>query len=154
MNAIPKNKVLKETKVGTKIVSIRRKYVTELNQLCSLDSNYEYDYALYLDHIYRSSEIAGWVRNRTPFYFTEPVLIPGKKRHYQRFYIPDFLVFNLDGTYEIHEVKGWMNDRSRAIIDQFKKDFPTLIYKIIEKDDILALQSEFADKLWGWAKVR
>ena len=54
---IPKNKVLSVRTSGSKIVSIRRKYVSELNQICSLDSNYEYDYALYLDWLYSNHKI-------------------------------------------------------------------------------------------------
>lgn len=154
---IPKNKVLKESRAGTKVVSIRRKYLSDLNQVCSLDSNYEYNYALYLDHCYNQGDIAGWVRNTTRFGFSEPVSITGKvskRTTTTKSHAPDFLVFNLDGTYEIHEVKGWMNDKAKKVDEQFRKDYPNLTYKIIGKDEMLALQSEFKDKLWGWVVVR
>ena len=45
MKNIPKNKVLSIKKCGKKVISVRRRYVSSLNQVCSLDSNYEYDYA-------------------------------------------------------------------------------------------------------------
>lgn len=148
---IPKNKVLSEKKCGANIVSIRRKYISSLNQVCCLDSNYEYDYALYLDYLYDSGEIAGWIRNTTQFGFSEEIEVRGRK---QRSYRPDFLVFLKDGSYEIHEVKGWMNDRSKTVLEQFSKDYSTLTLKIITKDDILSLQSNFQNKLWGWAVIR
>lgn len=148
---IPKDKVISEVKVGGNVVSIRRKYISALNQICCLDSNYEYNYALYLDHLYQKGTIAGWVRNQTKFGFSKEVEARGKK---QQSCIPDFIIFLPDGTYEIHEVKGWMNERSEAILDQFRKDYSGLTIKIITKDDILSLQRNFGDKLWGWVKIR
>lgn len=153
MQQIPKNKVLSEKKVGTKIVSVKRKYVSSLNQICNLDSNYEYDYALYLDYLYEKGEIAGWVRNTTKFYFSRTVEIPGRTTK-QNAYRPDFIIFNKDSTYQIHEVKGWMNDKSQVVCDQFAKDYPNLTYKIITRDEILSLQSQFKDKIWGWEKIK
>lgn len=150
---IPRPKVLKETKVGSKIISIKRKYVSDLNQVCNLDSNYEYDYALYLDWLYNQHKITGWLRNITPFYFSREI-DTHTKAGTQSYCIPDFLIFNLDGTYQIHEVKGWMNERSKAVHEQFLRDYPNLNYKVIGKDEILSLQVEFADKLWGWVKIR
>lgn len=151
---IPKNKVLSVKRCGTKVVSICRKYVTELNQVCRLDSNYEYDYALFLDYLYINGDIAGWVKNTTPFGFSVPVEYPNKAGRSQASHRPDFLIFNNDGTYEIHEVKGWLNEKAKAIMRQFQKDYPNITYKIIGKDEILALQSEFKDKLWGWETIR
>lgn len=151
---IPDNKVLSETQTGTRIISIRRKYISDLNQICCLDSNYEYNYALYLDYLYSTHQITGWIRNTTAFGLSEAVEVPGKASKTQNSYVPDFIVFNLDGTYEIHEVKGWMNERSKAVITQFRKDYPNLAYKIIGKTEIIVLQREFQDKLWGWVKIR
>lgn len=151
MNDIPKNKVLSEKKCGTKVVSIKRKYISSLNQVCCLDSNYEYNYALYLDYLYDNGEIAGWVRNTTKFGFSEPIEIRGKKHLSYR---PDFIVFLPNGTYAIHEVKGWMNERSTAVLEQFKKDYADLTFQIIAKDDMLSLQNEFKNKLWGWVDIR
>lgn len=154
MEAIPKNKVLSEKPTGKNVVSIRRRYVSSLNQVCTLDSNYEFDYALYLDHLYERGEIAGWVRNTTRFFFSRAVKIPRKKNPMQEACVPDFLVFNLDGTYEIHEVKGWMNERSTVVVEQFRADYPNLTYKLISKDELLSLQSQYGAKLWGWVNVR
>ena len=155
MIEIPKNKVLSVKKCGTKVVSIRRRYVSSLNQICSLDSNYEYDYALFLDYLYETNAIAGWVRNTTQFGFSEPVNVGVRyEDKVIKSHRPDFIIFNKDGTYEIHEVKGWQNYRAKAVEAQFKKDYPELVYKIIGKDEILALQTEFKDKLWGWEIIR
>lgn len=154
MIEIPKNKVLSVKKAGKKVVSVRRKYVSELNQVCSLDSNYEYDYALFLDYSYENGDIAGWVRNTTQFGFSTPVEYPNKRGASIKSHRPDFLVFNLDGTYEIHEVKGWMNAKATAVDEQFRKDYPNLTYRMIGKDEMLALQAEFKDKLWGWEDIR
>ena len=154
MIAIPKNKVLGMKTCGTKVMSIRRRYVSELNQICTLDSNYEYDYALYLDYLYSTGDISGWVRNTTLFGFSQPVEYQNKRGRTTKSHRPDFLIFNNDGTYEIHEVKGWMNEKAKAVDEQFRRDYPNLVYKIIGKNEILALQAEFKDKLWGWEIVR
>lgn len=148
---IPKNKVLSEKRSGKQVVSIHRKYVSSLNQICSLDSNYEYNYALYLDYLYDSGQIAGWIRNTTKFGFSEEVETRGRK---QQSYRPDFIVFHKDGTYEIHEVKGWMNERSETVLEQFAKDYSGLKVVIIGKDDMLSLQQQFKDKLWGWVIIK
>lgn len=154
MITIPKNKVLSCKTCGTKVISIRRRYCSELNQVCTLDSNYEYDYALFLDFLYLDGTIAGWVRNTTAFGFSKPVSYQNKHGRTVKSHRPDFLIFNLDGTYEIHEVKGWMNDKAKAVDTQFRKDYPNITYKIIGKDEILALQAEFKDKIWGWEIIR
>lgn len=148
----PQDKVISEKKCGSgNAISIRRKYINSLNQICSLDSNYEYDYALYLDYLYDNGEIAGWIRNTTSFGFSEKIQV---RNRIQQSYRPDFIVFMLDGTYEIHEVKGWMNERSQTILAQFKKDYKNLKLRVIGKPEILSLQRNFKDKLWGWAVIR
>ena len=151
MIEIPKNRVLSEKRSGKQAISIHRKYVSSLNQVCSLDSNYEYDYALYLDYLYDSGQIAGWVRNTTKFGFSEEVETRGRK---QQAYRPDFIVFYKDGTYEIHEVKGWMNERSETVLAQFAKDYSGLKVVVIGKFEMLSLQQQFKDKLWGWAVIK
>ena len=148
---IPKNKVLSEKKCGKRVISIRRRYVSSLNQVVCLDSNYEYNYALFLDYLYDNGEIAGWIKNTTLFGFSEQVEYRGRK---QKSYRPDFIVFMKDGRYEIHEVKGWINERSESVLKQFQKDYRDLTLKIITKDDILSLQNNFSEKLWGWVKIR
>jgi len=151
MLQIPNNRVLSEKRSGKQVISVHRKYVNSLNQVCSLDSNYEYDYALYLDYIYDNGKIAGWVRNTTKFGFSEEIETRGRK---QQAYRPDFIVFYKDGTYEIHEVKGWMNERSETVLAQFAKDYSGLKVVVIGKDEILSLQQQFKDKLWGWTVIK
>lgn len=145
------DKVISEKKCGGSLVSIRRRYISSLNQVCCLDSNYEYDYALYLDWLYDNEKISGWVRNTTQFGFSKPVEVRGRMVNSHR---PDFIVFGKDGTYEIHEVKGWMNERSEVVIGQFKADYPQLHYKVIEKQEILKIQKVLGKKLLGWAEIR
>ena len=151
MIQIPTNRVLSEKRSGKQVISIHRKYVNSLNQVCCLDSNYEYDYALYLDYLYDSGQIAGWVRNTTKFGFSEEVEVRGRR---QQAYRPDFIVFFKNGTYEIHEVKGWMNERSKTVLSQFAKDYAGFKVVVIGKDEMLSLQNQFKDKLWGWAIIK
>lgn len=56
-------------------------------------------------------------------------------------YLPDFRVITLDGKEEYHEVKGWMDDRSKTKIKRMSIYYPEVklividkkIYKSIEK---------------------
>jgi hypothetical protein len=61
------------------------------------DSNWERQYMLFLE---RDKTVAKWTKNHgiTIEYITEA----GNKRGYR----PDFLVEKVDGTVELHEVKG------------------------------------------------
>ena len=154
MKEIPRLKVLSEKKIGSKIVSVRRKYLSDLNQICHLDSNYEYNYALYLDFLYSTKKIVGWVRNTTLFGFSKPVEVGIGRMKPINSHRPDFIIFANDAKYEIHEVKGWMNEKATKVDEQFRKDYPNLVYKVIGKNDMLSLQSEYKNKLWGWVEVR
>ena len=49
-----------------------------------------------------------------------------------RSYLPDYLVVNLDGSHEYHEVKGWMDSRSRTTISRMNKYYPEEKLRIID----------------------
>jgi hypothetical protein len=132
------------------------RYVSELNQVCRLDSLYEYDYALYLDFLYENKKIQGWFKNTCKFTFATPLEyeVNGKK-YSQNSYIPDFIIFDDKGKYSIVEIKGWVNCKAKAIIEKVKTDpvFKDLNISFKFKEDIKALQSTYADKIIQWVKV-
>ena len=48
-------------------------------------------------------------------------------------YLPDFRVTKNNGEEEYHEVKGWMDDRSKTKIARMAKYFPDVKLIVIEK---------------------
>jgi len=79
-----------------------------------MKSNWEYNYACYLDFLKGIGEIVDWEYEADSFYFN-------KIRSGVRKYTPDFKVYLLDGSIEYREVKGWMDGRSRTKIRRFRK---------------------------------
>lgn len=69
-------------------------------------SSWEIRYAKYLEWLKRNNQIIDWNYETETFWF--PV-----KRGVTN-YTPDFMVVNTDGTKSFHEVKGWMDAKSKT----------------------------------------
>jgi len=80
-------------------------------------SKWEANYARYLEYSLNKKWIKGWEHEPKTFWFE-------KIKRGTRSYLPDFQIFNNDGSYHWVEVKGWMDDRSKTKIKRFKKYFP------------------------------
>lgn len=80
-------------------------------------SKWEANYARYLNWLIERGEIARWEFEPDTFVFhgvTRGVLT----------YTPDFKVFGVDGRHVWHEVKGWMDARSKAKLKRMGKFYP------------------------------
>lgn len=82
-------------------------------------SSWEAIYAVHLESFKVAGLIAEWHFESRWFLLT---LANGKKTHY----IPDFIVALLDGTFQAHEVKGWMDARSYKKLAAFRKQVPAI----------------------------
>lgn len=80
-------------------------------------SRWEANYARYLEYLKNLGQIKEWDHEPKTFWFEEV------KRGCIT-YLPDFRVDKNDGNHEWHEVKGWMDDRSKTKIKRFKKYYP------------------------------
>lgn len=80
-------------------------------------SNWEYQFALWLQALKASNSIQGWEHEPKTFWFNEI-------KRGTRSYLPDFKVVNLDGTHYWVEVKGYMDAKSRTRIKRFRKYYP------------------------------
>jgi len=97
-------------------------------------SRWEANYARYLDWLKINHQIKDWKHEPKTFWFE------GIKRGCVS-YLPDFWILNNDNTEEYHEVKGWMDDRSKTKIKRMEIYFPKIklividakLYKSIEK---------------------
>ena len=80
-------------------------------------SAWEANYARYLNWLMAQGQIASWEFECHTFVFhgiTRGVIS----------YTPDFKVYDNDGAYEWHEVKGWMDDKSKARLKRMAKYYP------------------------------
>jgi hypothetical protein len=80
-------------------------------------SKWEANYALYLDFLIDCKEIIKWEFEPDTFMF-------GKIKLGIRSYTPDFKVFNNNSSHEYHEVKGYMDSKSKTKLKRFAKYYP------------------------------
>jgi hypothetical protein len=89
-------------------------------------SKWEANYALYLDMLLKTDEILNWEYEADVFVFEEI-------KFGSRSYRPDFKVFKTDSI-EYHEVKGYMDSRSKTKLKRMEKYYPEVNLKLIQRD--------------------
>ena len=89
-------------------------------------SSWEVNYARYLEWLFSNNEILKWEYEPETFWFKD--IMRGA-----RSYKPDFKIYNNNGTFEYHEVKGWMDPGSKTKIKRMAKYYPSA--KLIIIDD-------------------
>jgi len=89
-------------------------------------SSWEVNYALYLDFLIKQNEIKKWEYEVDTFWFE-------KIRRGVRSYKPDFKIFNNNDSIEYHEVKGWMDPKSKTKIKRMAKYHPEIKLIIIDE---------------------
>lgn len=100
-------------------------------------SRWEANYARYLEWLKQQGEIQAWEHEPDVFWFTQI-------RRGCVSYLPDFKVTEQNGEIIYHEVKGWMDNRSKTKLKRMAKYYPNIsinlingpIYKSIEKQMI------------------
>lgn len=88
-------------------------------------SKWEANYARYLEWLKSKGEIQSWLHEPETFWFD------GIKRGCLS-YLPDFRVVEKNGAIVFHEVKGWMDDRSKTKIKRMAKYHPSVKLIVIE----------------------
>ncbi len=88
-------------------------------------SRWEVNYACYLEFLKKANEIVEWEYEPETFWFE------GIKRGTCS-YKPDFKVTWKDGHTDWHEVKGWMDPRSKTKIKRMAKYHPTVKLLVID----------------------
>lgn len=90
-------------------------------------SKWEANYALYLDFLIKQKQIKKWTYEKDTFIFE-------KIKSGTRSYRPDFKIYNNDATTEYHEVKGYMDSKSKTKLKRMAKYYPNTKLLIIDKD--------------------
>jgi hypothetical protein len=106
-------------------------------------SRWEANYARYLQWLCNRGDLLDWKHEPETFWFE------GIKRGV-RSYLPDFRVWENDGTSKLHEVKGWMDDRSRTTLKRMAKYHPAETIVLIKEKDYRAIERTVGALIEGW----
>lgn len=88
-------------------------------------------------------DIISWQHEPDTFWFD-------KIKRGTRSYLPDFKVELKTGKIEYHEVKGWMNPKSKTKLKRMKKYHPTVSILLIDKKMYAEIKSMFSRIIIGW----
>jgi hypothetical protein len=106
-------------------------------------SRWEANYARYLQWLVEQGQIVKWEHEPETFWFD------GIRRGCVS-YLPDFRVTNNDGSVEYHEVKGWMDARSKTKIKRMKKYHPAVKLVVVDGPAYRRLNSAVRSIIGGW----
>lgn len=106
-------------------------------------SRWERNYARYLNYLIKNNQFIKWEYEVDIFWFE-------KIKRGVVSYKPDFKVYNLDGTIEYHEVKGWMDDRSKTKIKRMAKYYPQVKLYIIDSKIYKDIKNKLSRLIEYW----
>ena len=106
-------------------------------------SGWEANYARYLEWLKKKGEIAAWLHEPDTFWFA------GIKRGCVS-YLPDFRVTENDGREVYHEVKGWMDAKSKTKIKRMAKYHPTKKLLVIDSKAYRSLAKTMRGLIGEW----
>lgn len=106
-------------------------------------SKWEANYAYYLQWLKEKGQISDWLHEPITFWFE------GVKRGCVS-YLPDFWVQELNGAESYHEVKGWMDDRSKTKIKRMAKYHPKVKLIVIDSKGYASLKKSVQGLVPGW----
>jgi len=118
-----------------KFMNISRGYFKIGDKEIYFRSKWEANYALYLNFLMNKGNIREWQYEEDNFIFDQ---IQSGTRSYR----PDFKIYNLNGTIEYHEIKGWMTPRSKTQMKRMKKYYPDVKLILITSKDYKQLRSK------------
>jgi hypothetical protein len=100
-------------------------------------SSWEFNYAYYLDFLVDNKEIKCWEYEVDTFWFE-------KIKRGVRSYTPDFKVTTNDGEIEYHEVKGWMDAKSKTKLNRMRIYHPNVKMVLIDEKRYKAIMKNKA----------
>lgn len=123
--------------------SWKSQWVTIGGQTLYARSLWEANYARYLEFLKGNGEILGWQHEPDTFWFD------AVKRGCVS-YLPDFKVTQWTGHVEYHEVKGWMDARSKTKIKRMARYFPSVTLIVIDSERYKSLSRNAKFLVPGW----
>jgi acyl-CoA hydrolase len=106
-------------------------------------SKAEANYARFLQWQQDRQLIRSWAHEKTTFWFEQI-------RRGVRSYLIDFDVELLSGSFEYHEVKGYMDARSKTKLRRMAKYHPDVVVKLIDQKAIATITRQVGRLIPGW----
>lgn len=123
-----------------KFRNVKRGYFDINGKNIFLRSKWEANYALYLDFLISQKQISKWEYEADCFLFEKIKL--GTKS-----YRPDFKIYNNNGTIEYHEIKGWMDSKSKTKINRMRIYYPKIKLIVIDSKAYTNLKNQIGKML-------
>jgi hypothetical protein len=105
-------------------------------------SKWEMNYAHYLEWLLSRNEIVDWQYEPETFWFE------GIRRGTTN-YTPDFKVTTFTNGIEFHEVKGYMDPKSKVKLARMKKYHPEVKMVLIQREEMKAI-GQYSGLISGW----
>jgi len=149
LNSDEYRKMLSDRAIKTNLAGNRNRYSNgKMGKREDLDglfvrSSWEANYARYLNWLVDVGEINKWEYESDVFWFH-------KIKRGTRSYTPDFKVFLKNGDIEYHEVKGWMDPKSKTKLKRMEKYYPNIKIVLIDKKAYYSLQRDVKNFIDNW----
>lgn len=106
-------------------------------------SRWEANYARYLEWLKQNKQIKDWKHEPKTFWFKDI------KRGAVS-YLPDFWIVGLNDEEEFHEVKGWMDDRSKTKLKRMAKYYPNVKLVLIDSRAYKSIERDIKSLIKDW----
>lgn len=106
-------------------------------------STWERNYCRYLEWLKSLGQIRDWQHEPETFWFS------GVKRGCVS-YLPDFRIVENNGAVVFHEIKGWMDPKSKTKIKRMAKYHPQVKLVVIDQSHYRKLSSQVCKLVPGW----
>jgi len=106
-------------------------------------SRWEANYARYLNFLVSHKDILKWEYEADTFIFHN--ITKGT-----RSYLPDFKIFNNDGSIEYHEVKGYNSPISQTKLKRMAKYYPEIKMELIDTKRYMTLHRQLKSIIPNW----
>ncbi len=106
-------------------------------------SRWEANYGRYLQWLKEHGAITEWEHEPETFWFE-------KIRRGTRSYLPDFRIIELNGSIVFHEVKGWMDQRSRTKINRMRIHHKAVKLIVIPRKTYKQIEGQVGRMIEGW----
>ena len=103
-------------------------------------SGWEVEYAQYLEILKKYKKIKEWEYEPITFWF-EPI------KRGTRSYLPDFRITETNGDIVYHEVKGYLDSKSKTKLKRMKKYYPEIKLYLIREAQMKEIRSKFGSML-------
>ena len=110
-------------------------------------SRWEANYARYLEWLRDLGEIAKWEHEPQVFWFL-------KIKRGTRSYLPDFRITENDASVAYHEVKGWMDPKSKTKIRRMERYYPDVKLIVVTSKNYKALEKIVSRMIVGWERSK